>query len=440
MKVLKVLKKIGKVLLIIVLVISLLLVVGLNYKTVLASHKNKDVVAAAKSLDDINVPDNVKIFGLGEASHGAVEFQESKLDVLKILVEKHGFKAIAIEADFGTCLEANAYIQGADGDSRDIVNKMDFAIYHTQQMADLLDWMRDYNQSVPEEEHLRFYGFDMQYPTNGVEFLYDYMDKNGISGIDTSYIEKYIDVNRQAKLTDEENQKVKDELAEIKAAIENAAGSEFDFDTTAAIKVAENTMVNVDWSTKDIQSGEMSNFRDESMAENVTWILNLEKEIGSGKIMLAAHNGHIGKVGQNILVKETMGGFLKEKYGDSYYSLGTDFFKGTFNSSVIRTSADDPYMRKNYYVTTADPMAYQAKYMEDKKFYLDFENLSPEDNKAVYDLVHSNVTTGSVGEGFYGLGYLIHASYRINIAPTELYDGMLFYYSISPIDPVVELD
>ncbi len=186
MKVLKVLKKIGKVLLIIVLVISMLLVVGLNYKTVLASHKNKDVVAAAKSLDDINVPNNVKIFGLGEASHGAVEFQESKLDVLKILVEKHGFKAIVLEADFGDCLEANAYIQGGEGDAREIVNKMSFVIYHTQQMADLLDWMREYNQSVPEEECLRIYGFDMQNPDKGYAFLSDYMDKNGISGIDVS--------------------------------------------------------------------------------------------------------------------------------------------------------------------------------------------------------------------------------------------------------------
>ncbi len=438
MKVLKVLKKIGKVLLIIVLVISMLLVVGLNYKTVLASHKNKDVIELAKSMDDINVPDNVKIFGLGEASHGAVEFQESKLDVLKILVEKHGFKAIVLEADFGDCLEANAYIQGGEGDAREIVNKMSFVIYHTQQMADLLDWMREYNQSVPEEECLRIYGFDMQNPDKGYSFLSDYMDKNGISGIDVSGIEYLLDENRQARLNKEQAQKVKDELSQIREAIESKAGNDFDFDTTCAVKVTQNIEVTVDYMMFEGINAEMSAFRDRAMAGNVSWILDLEKEIGSGKIMLAAHNGHIGKKGHNITLITTMGNELKNKYGDSYYSLGTDFFKGTFNSSVIRTSADDPYMRKNYYVTTADPMAYQAKYMEDKKFYLDFENLSAENDKALYDLVHSNVTTGSVGEGFYGLGYLIHASYRINIAPTELYDGMLFYYSISPIDPEFE--
>ena len=63
----KVLKKIGKVLLIIVLVISALLVVGLNYKTVLAMHKNKTVVESAVAVSEIDIPDSVQIVGLGEA-------------------------------------------------------------------------------------------------------------------------------------------------------------------------------------------------------------------------------------------------------------------------------------------------------------------------------------------------------------------------------------
>ena len=75
----------------------------------------------------------------------------------------------------------------------------------------------------------------------------------------------------------------------------------------------------------------MNNFRDAAMAENVSWILDLEKEIGSGKIMLAGHDGHIAKKGQSMFMKVTMGGVLKEKYGDAYYSLGTDFFKGKSN-------------------------------------------------------------------------------------------------------------
>ena len=82
-------------------------------------------------------------------------------------------------------------------------------------------------------------------------------------------------------------------------------------------------------------------------------------------------------------------------------------------------------------------MAYQAKYMEDGRYYLDFGSLSPEDNKNVYDLVHTEVTTGSAGEGFAGFYYLFHSTYRIEIPPVDLYDGMMFYYEVSPIAPTL---
>ena len=168
----KILKKIGKVLLVILAIISVALVIGLNYKTVMASHKIKDVVDAAVPVDGIEIPDNVRIVGLGEASHGSKEFQELKLDVLKMLVEKKDYRAIAIEADFGDCLAANAYVQGGDGDAREIVNNMSFVTYHTKEFADILDWMKQYNASVPEDKKLRFYGFDMQNPEQGTKFLF----------------------------------------------------------------------------------------------------------------------------------------------------------------------------------------------------------------------------------------------------------------------------
>ena len=82
----KILKKIGKVLLVILAIISVALVIGLNIKTVMASHKIKDVVDAAVPVEGIEIPDNVQIVGLGEASHGSKEFQELKLDISQPLL------------------------------------------------------------------------------------------------------------------------------------------------------------------------------------------------------------------------------------------------------------------------------------------------------------------------------------------------------------------
>ena len=429
----KVLKKIGKVLLVILAIISVALVIGLNIKTVMASHKIKDVVDAAVPVEGIEIPDNVQIVGLGEASHGSKEFQELKLEVLKMLVEKKDYRAIAIEADFGDCLAANAYVQGGEGDAREIVNNMSFIIYHTKEFADILDWMKQYNASAPEDKKLRFYGFDMQNPEQGTRFLFDYMEKNGITGIDLSATNLFIDENRTESLNDDQCNKVKSEMAEVKSAIEAAVGSEHDFDTTCALKITDNVCTAIDYIMQD--PGEMTNFRDAAMADNVSWILDLEKEIGSGKIMLAGHDGHIAKKGQSMYMKVVMGGVLKEKYGDAYYSLGTDFFKGESNIRVFLTSPGAEYKRKDYYVTTADPIAYQAKYVDGKRFFMDFESLTPENNAKLHSLVNSKISMGSLGEAFSGMYYIFHSSYRVEMAPTELYDGMIFYYKVGAITP-----
>lgn len=417
---------------VIVVIISVALGIGLNYKTVLASHKIKEVVDTAVPVEGIEIPDSVQIVGLGEASHGSKEFQELKLDVLKMLVEKKDYRAIAIEADFGDCLAANAYIQGGEGDAREIVNNMSFVIYHTKEFADILDWMKQYNASVSEDKKLRFYGFDMQNPEQGIRFLFDYIKNSSITGADLAATSSIIDENRTEPLSDDQRNKVKSEMAELKAAIEGTSGEEQDFDTICALKITDNVCTAMDYGMQNPQ--EMSDFRDAAMADNVSWIADLEKEIGSGKIMLAGHDGHIAKKGQSIFMKTTMGGVLKEKYGDAYYSLGTDFFRGKSNIRVYLGGPGE-YKRKDYYVTTADPIAYQAKYVDGKRFFLDFESLSPENNAKLHSIVNSKVSMGSLGEGFSGIYYLMHSSYRIEMAPTDLYDGMIFYYEVGAIDP-----
>lgn len=61
----------------------------------------------ARNIEDIKIPENVKIIALGEATHGNAEFQELKLDVFKIMVENYGIKAFAIEGDYGSCEKVN---------------------------------------------------------------------------------------------------------------------------------------------------------------------------------------------------------------------------------------------------------------------------------------------------------------------------------------------
>ena len=420
-------KKVLKVIAIIIAAIIILSVIGLNYKPVLASHKNKDVIAAGKTFDEFTIPEDVEIVGLGEATHGNAEFQELKLEMFKKLVKDYGFTAFALEADYGDCLAANAYIQGGDGDAREIVNNMMFTIYHTQEMADILDWMRDYNQAVNEKQKIRFYGFDMQNPEVTVPYLLDFMAENNIEA-DTSELEKLL--NNESRVDGEE---IKKEAKVIRTEIEKQSMDYFDLEVEAALQMTTTISQCIDNCTISDYSETLTH-RDRCMAENVEWIFDMEKQIGGGKVMLSAHNLHISKKPDRF-TKASMGEILKEKYGDSYYSLGTDFFKGTDNISVLGKENDPENCRKDFYLKSADPLAYQAKYFKDKRYCLDFTALSETEDKAVYDKVHSKVTMGSRGEGFVEAYYLMHSAYRIDMVPTDLYDGMIFYYKVNAIQP-----
>ena len=57
---------------------------------------NEEFLKVAEEIDDIAIPENVKIFALGEATHGNKEFQELKLDMFRKMVEEYNLSLIHI--------------------------------------------------------------------------------------------------------------------------------------------------------------------------------------------------------------------------------------------------------------------------------------------------------------------------------------------------------
>lgn len=173
----KILKLAGKIVLTLLafLFVCILLYFGkLKFEELQAHREIKEVQAEMKPLSAEYIPENITILSIGEAAHGCKEMQELKLSVFKEMVEKRGFTAFALEADYGECAEINRFIQGGEGSAEEMVQKFAFPIYHTIEMAELISWMREWNESAPEEKKVRFYGFDMQDPEGSYTFLKEY--------------------------------------------------------------------------------------------------------------------------------------------------------------------------------------------------------------------------------------------------------------------------
>ena len=385
----------------------------------ISAHKKiADINSYMKTVEDIKISDNVNVVAIGEAAHGCKDFQELKLSVLKKMVKDYDFRAFALEADYGECATINRYIQDGDGDIESIVKTFSFPIYRTKQMEELILWMREYNSTVSEGKKLRFYGFDMQNPETSYEFLKSYCTSKGLTSADE--FDKNLDCIEKGEISVESAKAVIDFVTGLKEKIGDIdVANADDRDAVFELNTVRQSMETFTNSNESYYT-----LRDSDMAGNIEAVLDIEKKIGSGKLVISAHDGHIAKIGNGYT---SMGAVLSNDLKDAYYSIGTDFWKVTDNIKVLEKKK-----RSIQSFISADPFAAQARFAKDKQYLLDFSDIKEGDS--LYSLINSPLRMGSLGEGYTWMMRIVQSSYRPKAMPSGLYDAMIFVYEGSPIE------
>lgn len=385
-----------------------------------ASKKLSDIGSFGHEGYQIEIPEGKTIIALGEASHGNAEFQELKLSVLKHLVETTGVRSFALEADYADGILINEYIHGIGdiADAREAVDMLDFQIYQTQQMVDLVQWMHDYNQTTSDADKLSFYGFDMQNPDIDAKVIADYCERNGITPASGSValLKEYSD--KQAKVSDDQKESFYKDIQSIK---EN-----LDITSTDALSIAISCdcvlMAKELAALSDNNYIAYNNKRDQFMAEVVSKISSLEKELGHGAIYITGHNGHVGT---KAMYYKTMGQSIKEEFGEKYYVIGTDYYKTKCNIASENG-------RGNHSFCSADPLAYQAKEFGGM-YNIRFQDVLDAGAGETYDLLQKPMNTGSLGESYTTLMKFMPMSHRVSMVVTKAYDAMIYVYKTTPI-------
>ncbi|WP_062551702.1 erythromycin esterase family protein [Peptoniphilus phoceensis] len=383
----------------------------------LSARKNiSDIEDYGKMVSEINLDDYIKVVGLGEATHGNSDFQDLKLEVLKTLVEKNNLKSFAIEADFGEGMIINNYIHG-NKRAENISSVFSFNIYHTKNMNDLINYMFDYNQKAKDEDKLSFYGFDMQNPEKSMELILEFCEKNNI--LQDKNLQKEFSFIKDENFKISQIKEKKDLLLEVKNYVEILSSPE----AKIVSRAITNVMDSVKYYELDFKDYvKVNNLRDKLMAENVKWISDFEKAKGNDLLLISGHNGHIAK---SEKFYEPMGSHLKKIFGEKYFIIGTDFYKGIVNIN----EAGPDNKRANHAFVSADPLAYSARKFKGK-YYLDFTKIQ---DGETFEFINEEINMGSLGEGYSPLMKFIPTSYRVKEVPKDLYDAMIFVYYAKPI-------
>jgi len=267
------------------------------------------------------------VIGLGEATHGTAEFFEAKHRILKYMVENHGYKVFAIEADFGESLFIDEVIQQGNASEIEsgMKSKMHFWTWKTEEVKEMLEWMCTYNQGKADEDKIHYMGIDCQFNTYHPSIAREYLSSTGIpfyafadsilrvaeteqnfESFNSASFESYI-----GKLEALKDSMIlhKDELV--------AASSEKEYQLNSRIVELVRQVSEVRYYNQ-VQDFSI-NYRDKYMAENTAWILDY---FGDKKIVLWAHNGHISNYEYGVT--GTLGNYLA---WFNAFEMGLEYFQ-----------------------------------------------------------------------------------------------------------------
>ena len=373
----------------------------------------------AGDISDITIPDFVRVIGLGEATHGNVEFQQLKLDVFKLMVEKYGVRAFALEGDYGGCEAVNRYIHGGPGTAQEAAAAIGFPIYRTKEMAQLIDWMRNYNATAKEGEDLRFYGFDMQLYENNYKYL---LEAAKTYEVPTTELEKLWDKSEgkySASITADQKAKVIEKVKQDLLQLNNSA-------TAQAVHFADVLLQNIALGKVIDDMSKGNALRDSLMFVNTHWIMEQEEARGNECIFISGHNGHIERRHDYGTIGKAMGALLANELGKAYFAIGTDFYKATVSLPKGKSGK-----RRNHTFFSKDPLAEAAKKCGYETCWLDFSRIP--DSTTLKHQITEYTWMGDVGEGYSPLMAIFPQAYRDWVSPTLLYDGVILVTEAQPI-------
>lgn len=295
--------------------------------------------------------DNAHIVLLGEASHGTSEFYGWRAEITKNLILRKGFKFIGVEADWPDCYRINRYIKGYDDtyqSAEEVLrtfNRFPTWMWANEEMAELIEWLKEYNTTLPEDERVGCYGLDMYSLWESMEAVTSYLQKNDQAyALEAKKAYRCFDTYGgdsdqyawTTALTPQScEQSVVDVLREIrrKSPHYDTDGSESAFNAEQNALIA----VNAERYYRTLLKGGNTawNIREEHMMDTFERLMTLHG--ADSKAIIWAHNSHVGDARYTSMVEKdlvSVGQLIRERMRAlGVYIVGFATYQGSVTAA-----------------------------------------------------------------------------------------------------------
>jgi len=377
-----------------------------SLNTLIYPLENNPLQLSDDELQPLEYLSDCRIVGLGEATHGTKQFFALKHRIFQYLVENHGFKVFAFECDMGESLYVNDFVLNGEGDINDIMlYTMHFWTWCTEEVKDLLVWMKEYNQNKSDEDKIYFVGVDCQFLTYQSDILLDYINKSTITIPEQTFLflQEIDEIGENLykyyeTISSDKKNEIRQKTEDLVTFLENhkdefrAVSSEIEYQFMKQLASNINQVNDVAYSYT--HSG-LVNFRDVYMAENTLWTSSTFCGEDT-KVALWAHNIHVS----NVEWFQSIGFHLKKLLQDEYQIIDFGFSTGSFTAVNIEKL---PYSLRTNYITRQpliDSINYVCHFAKDDTFILKTSDIQPNSTFDTYiSQLHDFLDIGAVFDG-----------------------------------------
>ena len=322
--------------------------------------------------------------------------------LIKYLVEKKGFRELILEYADPELRKLNSYLSDSSVNNVIILdsifnntfsnNGVRSSLYNTD-FKDLMSWIKGYNMNH-QKEIISFRGMDIF--VGWGTFWNGWMNEMSKKRVRDVYGRRDLTVDETRDIVNNwyklEKQKLKDSLHEnsyrlLEMDIKNYM-AHFDY-----VKNGGNKSIH------------MIRMRDSLMAINV-------KQLVNKKAIISAHNLHISNSGFHSAQWDAkmLGNYLRDRYGDKYYILLTDF---SVEANVSIYSEPNNFMVRKF---GSNPKT--LAYTLNKKFQVAEGLVFDKDLQNIVD-----IKLNSIG---------LKGDRTLNSAPPKSFDALIYFKNLSP--------
>ena len=301
------------------------------------------------------------VLGVGESAHDVHDFLALRSALTRALIEHRRVAAVVMETGLAEAIPVDDWLAGRTAVAPDLRQTLSYGFGDETEIAQGLQWIRDYNAHHSSDQQIHFYGADLPADGGGsvqpaLTRVWPYLAK-----VDPDYARSararidpvaqlldtrsYDIVNRYSHVPSASRDTLRRALDDLVSRfakhkrdyIGRSSSAEFDWAQRLA-EVARQTeqTVRIGWN-------DTTNPRDRAMAANVEWIASREKH--RGLVVVWAHNLHVARalIGGPIFKDRgppvmSMGQYLGAYYSSGYVAIGTAFRTG----GPADTTSPDP--------------------------------------------------------------------------------------------------